>query len=707
MLKSPSRHYHSFLLSSKTADSSVKSDVTNRVRDSSSTIPECIELQDHSGLFSLHSWDNFDLDETAGFGRRLTAYKSMRYFGRALLLWISLLAFSLTQAKVADQQVSLESFFNKTAFLNDGWARIHQTLKDRGYVTEESERPGFRLAKEGAHAKYPIIMIPGFVTSGLELWEGQECAKHLFRQRIWGAVETFPPFFNTQCWKNHLSLDPLTGMDPQGIRLRPAQGFEAADYFTWLYWVWEKLIQNLADVGYDGDNMSLESYDWRLAYPALEKRDGYFTKLKMKAEFFHKTTGKKVVLASHSMGGNVVHYFLAWVEAPENQGGGGGGKRWVDTHIQTWANIAGPLLGVPKAVPSILSGEMKDTNIVHGMFGPTVIEQFFGRKLRQELWSTWGSLWSMLPKGGDAIWGPGADMCNETSVVDGVECKERTDDATYNNFASLVQFTDHGSKGKECSNLAENVIEKFGREQRHGVDATIDLLTKWGAGYGKSLANTWFVSYNTQERSSPKTWHDSSRTPLPNAPNLKIYCMYGTGLDTERAFFYQHNDNLSSKEENGQCPVSPSDLPFIMDYSVEKNEGQGIKYGVKMVDGDASVPLISLGYMCVNGWKQRYLNPSGTKVITREYRNQQAFSMGDPIRGGSRSGEHVDILGNLDMTEDFIRIVTDHDSGSVLNQINSDIAAISKRIDAHPLGGLNKRRKRLNPLHRFLPKRTR
>lgn len=29
----------------------------------------------------------------------------------------------------------------------------------------------------------------------------------------------------------HLALDPLTGKDPEDIRIRAAQGFEAADYF--------------------------------------------------------------------------------------------------------------------------------------------------------------------------------------------------------------------------------------------------------------------------------------------------------------------------------------------------------------------------------------------------------------------------------------------------------------------------------------------
>ena len=52
-------------------------------------------------------------------------------------------------------------------------------------------------------------------------------------------------------------------MDPENIRVRSAQGFEAADNFIATYWVWSRIIENLADVGYDGSLMTMMSYDWR------------------------------------------------------------------------------------------------------------------------------------------------------------------------------------------------------------------------------------------------------------------------------------------------------------------------------------------------------------------------------------------------------------------------------------------------------------
>lgn len=38
------------------------------------------------------------------------------------------------------------------------------------------------------------------------------------------------------------------------------------------YWVFGKLLENLADLGYTPSNMAMMPYDWRIAYPHLEAR---------------------------------------------------------------------------------------------------------------------------------------------------------------------------------------------------------------------------------------------------------------------------------------------------------------------------------------------------------------------------------------------------------------------------------------------------
>ena len=49
------------------------------------------------------------------------------------------------------------------------------------FKRDEKPRPGLLLRQQGYKPKHPIIIVPGFVTSGLELWAGKECASSFFR----------------------------------------------------------------------------------------------------------------------------------------------------------------------------------------------------------------------------------------------------------------------------------------------------------------------------------------------------------------------------------------------------------------------------------------------------------------------------------------------------------------------------------------------
>lgn len=61
-----------------------------------------------------------------------------------------------------------------------------------------------------------------------------------------------------------------TGLDPPGIRVRAVPGLVSADYFAPGYFVWAVLIENLAKIGYEGKNLHMAAYDWRLSFQNTE-----------------------------------------------------------------------------------------------------------------------------------------------------------------------------------------------------------------------------------------------------------------------------------------------------------------------------------------------------------------------------------------------------------------------------------------------------
>eukprot|EP00997_Jenningsia_sp_PLL12_P010723 NODE_8067_length_425_cov_90.933511_g7205_i0.p1 GENE.NODE_8067_length_425_cov_90.933511_g7205_i0~~NODE_8067_length_425_cov_90.933511_g7205_i0.p1 ORF type:complete len:118 (-),score=34.96 NODE_8067_length_425_cov_90.933511_g7205_i0:71-382(-) len=99
-----------------------------------------------------------------------------------------------------------------------------------------------------------------------------------------------------------------------------------------------------------------------------------------------------------------------------------------------------------------------------------------------------------------------------------------------------------------------------------------------------------------------------------------------------------------------------------------------------MVDGDGTIPLLGLGYMCVKGWRPGgSLNPHGTAVVTREYQHE-ALPLLHDMRSGPRSGDHVDIMGNYELITDIVQISTGN-VGSTMQRIHSDIHQITSRVD--------------------------
>lgn len=307
-------------------------------------------------------------------------------------------------------EASLNHYLPKSDFADEIIGNITAIIRPSRIKSEYGDlsSPGMKLRQQGAKAHFPVLMIPGIISTGLELWEGEECARPYFRERLWGTLTMLRfLFMDSKCWLKHLRLDEKDGGDPPGIKIRPAQGLEAADFLMPGFWVWARIIENLAEIGYEHKNLQMAPYDWRLSVEMLEKRDRYFTRLKNQIELMKEINGKKIVVLTHSLGATIWLYFMKWVESDvkgEHFSGGNGGKSWVNDHISSVVNIGGTFLGAPKSLSTIVSGESRETAML-GRIETYILELMLSKAERVDLFRTWTGGLAILPKGGNLIWG--------------------------------------------------------------------------------------------------------------------------------------------------------------------------------------------------------------------------------------------------------------------------------------------------------------
>ncbi|KAL6972675.1 Phospholipid:diacylglycerol acyltransferase 1 [Sarracenia purpurea var. burkii] len=588
------------------------------------------------------------------------------------------------------------------------------------YVTEVitgplPDPPGVKLQKEGMKAKHPVVFVPGIVTGGLELWEGHQCAEGLFRKRLWGG--TFGEVYKRpSCWIEHMSLDNETGLDPLGIRVRPVTGLVAADYFAPGYFVWAVLIANLAQIGYEEKSMYMAAYDWRISFQNTEVRDQTLSRIKSNIELMVATNGgKKAVIIPHSMGVLYFLHFMKWVEEPAPMGGGGG-PDWCAKHIKAVMNIGGPFFGVPKAVSGLFSAEARDIAVARSIAPGVLDKDLLGLQTLQHVMKmtrTWDSTLSMIPKGGDTIWG-GLDWSPEEGYFpgkrnqrnNGAPISDQNETETMVCQAKTVNYGRIISFGKDVAEENSSAIERIDfRDAVKGNNVANytcrDVWTEYhDMGYGgiKAVAEykvytageildlLHYVAPKMMDRGSAhfsygiaedlddpkykhyKYWSNPLETKLPNAPDMEIFSMYGVGIQTERAYVYR----LTSAE----CYI-----PFQINTSaVGGDEDSCLKDGVFTVDGDETVPVLSAGFMCAKGWRGKTrFNPSEIRTYNREYNHAPPANL---LEGrGTQSGAHVDIMGNFALIEDIIRVAagaTGADLGG--DQIYSDIFKWSEKI---------------------------
>ena len=339
------------------------------------------------------------------------------------------------------------------------------------------------------------------------------------------------------------------------------------------------------------------------------------------------------MLVAHSMGSTVFLYFLKWVEA-SGPGFGNGGPDWVEKHVEAFTSIAGTFLGVPKAMAALLSGEMRDT-VELPPPAAYVLERFFSRQERARLFRTWAGSACMMIKGGEAVWG------NATSAPDDEEGSQHSHGQIYS-FRPRHKISDSphdsGADSFDGRNLTASEAQTWLLQHASSAfQQMVQLNYSNGIEYDEQK-----IRENDQD---PAKWTNPLEVALPNAPSMKIYCLYGAGKTTERSYWYERGpyekDEMEIEGQDATCADCPTpeerldggnasvidtgvtkvpqlDFPtgrksWIDSNVADEKANPKVRSGCKMGEGDGTVSLLSLGAMCAEGWKRKRYNPAGSE----------------------------------------------------------------------------------------------
>ena len=450
---------------------------------------------------------------------------------------------------------------------------------------------------------------------------------------------------------------------------------------------------------------------------------------------------------------------------------------WTERHVAAYANIAGPTLGAAKSLPALLSGETRDTAEL-GAVAAFLGENYVPRGLRASLFRTWPGAYGMLPLGGSRVWGrplaqAGRGDENKSSASfsggapDDTPAMRRrgvshgallTVDGQQMDVARALRVLSDSLPAHAAAHVAEALAAAA---SGGGGGASGGGGGAGGGGWGAAGGGGGAAGGDGGAAAPETPCHggavDPLRCPLPLAPSMRLYCIYGTGKPTERAYSYVKTPSTAepataasegreaargsstatsaataaaqAAEELRIDTDASEDARDVAESAVddedEEEEGKGggeggggrgggeedaapsppasaparssrslgsLENGVRVSDGDGTVPLISLGTLCARHWradprdpkrKGSRLNPSNLSVVTREARHSpRDFLLGGTLdpRGGDGSADHVDILMNAGVLEDVIAIVSGR-GGELSDKIFSRIREIAARVE--------------------------
>ncbi|EQC30059.1 hypothetical protein SDRG_12334 [Saprolegnia diclina VS20] len=211
----------------------------------------------------------------------------------------------------------------------------------------------------------PVVLIPGLASSQLHAWKNERCHGSIGQEvkigdRMW--IDVGRLLSQTDCWERCMKLHTRNQSDI-ACKLRAGDGISAITELAPglvtgpLSVVWRHVIETLTghfDMG--PHQLMVAAYDWRLPPSMLQERDHFFyTMLKRIEDAVHLHQSRGVVIIAHSLGNNVLRYFLAWVKHHIHLTDDVH-EAWVRRHIAAYFALGTPFLGSSEPLECLVTG---------------------------------------------------------------------------------------------------------------------------------------------------------------------------------------------------------------------------------------------------------------------------------------------------------------------------------------------------------------
>ncbi|EGD78095.1 hypothetical protein PTSG_08974 [Salpingoeca rosetta] len=230
----------------------------------------------------------------------------------------------------------------------------------------------------GDGRRFPVVMVPGFMSTQLEAWKRKDCngVDIEIMDQVWLSLEQMMQTITVDryCWLECLALG--INQTDDTCKVRAGSGIAAIRELNanirGITTIFRSILTFLAEKwGYDSQSLIAMPYDWRLSPDMLQRRDKFFSTFKAKVEMAVAVNEAPAVLIAHSLGNQVILEFFAWLEKefPKSF------LKWTEKHIIAYYGIAPAFRGATQAVVADLIGDnmgLPVTNYQARVFGSTV-----------------------------------------------------------------------------------------------------------------------------------------------------------------------------------------------------------------------------------------------------------------------------------------------------------------------------------------------